>query len=172
MDKQTKRDIVDQLKAELQGVDSIFLCNFKGMTVEKDTNLRRDIRAHGSTYRVVKNTLLKLAFADSEFAQLNDQLVGNTAMAYHEEDIVGLAKLIAKAAKDNEKFEFKAGIVQGQVIDLKQLETLANLPSKEQLVSKLMYLMNYPIQGLATALNGIVRNFVVVLDQVKQQKEQ
>ncbi len=172
MDKQSKHETVKALKDELKELDSIFLCNFKGMTVARDTTLRRDLREQGATYRVVKNTLLKLAFADSEFAQLNDQLSGNTAMAFHEEDILGLAKLIAKAAKDNEKFEFKAGVVQGKVIDINDLETLANLPSKEALVAKLMYLMNYPIQGLATALNGITRNFVVVLDQIKQQKEQ
>lgn len=172
MHRNTKREQVAQLKDELKKIDTIFLCNFKGMTVAKDTNLRRDLRQQGASYRVVKNTLLKLAFADTDFAQLNDQLVGNTAVAYHDEDIIGLAKLIAKAAKDHEKFEFKAGVVQGKVIDVAELDTLANLPSREELVAKLMFVMNYPVQGFATALNGIIRNFAVVLDQVKQKKEQ
>lgn len=172
MDRQTKRSMVENLKHELNGIDTIFLCNFKGLTVDKDTSLRRDLRAQGATYRVVKNTLLKLAFEESDFAQLNDHLNGNTALAYHPEDIVGLAKVLSKAAKDNEKFEFKAGVVQGRVIDVSELETLASLPSREELVAKLMFMMNYPIQGFATALNGIIRNFAVVLDQIKQQKEQ
>jgi len=172
MERQTKIDQVQQLRSEMKDVDSIFLCNFKGISVDSDTQLRRELRENGSTYRVVKNTLLKLAFAESDFAQLNDQLVGNTAIAYDNEDMIGLAKLISKFVKDNESFQFKAGVVEGQVIDLSNLQDLASLPSKEVLVSKMLYMMNYPIQGLATALSGMIRNFAVVIDQIKQQKEQ
>ncbi|CAM2068034.1 50S ribosomal protein L10 [Sulfidibacter corallicola] len=172
MDKQSKREIVQQLREDLQGVNSVLLCNFKGLSVEKDTQLRRKVRESGAKYVVVKNTLLKLAFADSDFSQVNDKLVGNTALAYHEEDIVGLAKVVSDFAKDNDAFEFKAGVVEGKAIDINGLKALAELPPKEVLVSKLMYMMNYPIQGLVTALSGVSRNFVVVLDQIKQKKEQ
>ena len=172
MDRNTKRERVDQLKKDLQEVNSVFLCNFKGLSVEKDTQLRRKMRESGANYAVIKNTLLKLAFADTDFAQVNEQLVGNTALAYHEEDVVGLAKVIRDFGKDNPAFEFKAGVVDGKVIQLNDLESLAELPPKEVLVSKLMFMMNYPVQGLVTSLSGIVRNLAVVLDQIQKQKEQ
>ncbi|CAM2008592.1 50S ribosomal protein L10 [Acanthopleuribacter pedis] len=172
MDKQSKREIVDQLRDDLKEVSSIFLVNFKGLTVEKDTQLRRKMRENGARYVVVKNTLLKLAFTDTDFAQVNDQLVGNTALAYNPEDVVGLAKLVNEFADENDAFQFKAGVVEGKAIDLNGLETLAKLPPKEVLVSKMMYMMNYPVQGLVTALSGVSRNLVVVLDQIKQKKDQ
>jgi large subunit ribosomal protein L10 len=171
MEKKNKIDIVNQLKDELNGVSSVFLVSFKGLTVEKDTVLRKQMRDSGAKYAVVKNTLLKLAFKDTDFAQVNDNLVGNTALVHNEDDLVGLAKTIRDFAKEHSAFEFKAGVVEGKVITANELTALAEMPSKEQLVAKLMYMMNYPLQGLATSLNGITRNFVVVLDQIKQQKE-
>lgn len=172
MDRNTKEQIVTQLKEDLNGVNTVFLCDFKGLSVEKDTQLRRTMRDAGNNYSVVKNTLLKLAFNGSDLAAVDDHLKGNTALAYTDGDVVGLAKMIRDFAKDNEAFNFKAGVVEGKVIDMKGLETLASLPSKEELIAKLMYMLNYPIQGLATALAGIPRNFVVVLDQIKKQKEE
>jgi len=171
VDRNTKQEQVSQLREQLQGMNHIFLCSFQGLTVDKDTRLRREIRATGGTYQVVKNTLLKLAFAGSSFEKLGDHLSGNTAIAYSRTDLVGLAKLINRYAKDQGKFAFKAGVVEGQVVEVSDLETLANLPSREELLSKLAYLLNWPIQGLAVSLNGVVRNLAVVLDQVKQQKE-
>lgn len=172
MDRQTKHNIVGKLRKELQGVESVFLCNFNGLTVEKDTQLRRTMRESGSNYTVYKNTLLKLAFIDSDFSQIDDKLVGNTALVYSREDTVALAKIIRDFAKDNQAFEFKAGVVEGKVIDAAELDALASLPSKEVLVSKLMYMLNFPIQGLVTTLSGVSRKLVVALDQIRQQKEQ
>lgn len=172
MDRNTKERIVNELKGDLDGVGTVFLCDFNGLTVEKDTQLRRTMRESGAKYGVVKNTLLKLAFTGTDFDQVDEHLKGNTALAHNAEDVVGLAKIIRDFAKDNEAFKFKAGVVEGRVIDLNGLEALASMPSKEVLVSKLMYLLNYPVQGLATALAGIPRNLVVVLDQIKKQKEE
>ena len=172
MDRNSKKEIVEQLKSDLQSINSIFLCNFQGLTVEKDTELRRQMRESGARYKVIKNTLLKLAFTDSDFAQVNEKLVGNTALAYHPEDVVALAKLIRDFGKENEAFQFKAGVVEGKVVDVDGLTTLAELPPKEVLISKMMFLMNYPVQGLVTSLSGILRNFAVVLDQIKKQKEE
>jgi len=172
VEKSQKIELLKKVKANLDGVDSVFLCNFKGLTVEKDTELRRKIRESGSNYEVVKNTILKLAFEGSDFAQLDDHLQGNTALAYNKDDIVAIAKLIKEFAKNNEKFEFKAGVVQGKLVDMKDLESLADMPPKEVLIAKMMYMLNYPIQGLATALNGVLRNAVVVFDQIAKQKEQ
>ena len=171
MDRSTKREIVSKLKDDLGSVSSIFLCDFKGLTVEKDTQLRRSMREQGAAYEVVKNTLLKLAFTDSEFDQMDEHLQGNTALAYNRENTVELAKLIRDFAKENEAFTFKAGVIEGKVIDLEGLQALASLPPKEVLVSKLMYMLNYPIQGLVTSLSGVTRKLVIALDQIKQQKE-
>lgn len=172
MERNKKIEIVEQLKKELEDVNTIFLCNFKGLTVEKDTQLRKQMRDSGTEYRVIKNTLLKIAFADTDFSKVNDSLVGNTALAYNKEDVISVAKLIRDFSKDNPTFEFKVGVVEGRVIDLGELTQLAELPPKEVLISKMMYMLNFPIQGLATALAGVSRNLVVVLDQVRQQKEQ
>jgi large subunit ribosomal protein L10 len=171
MDRNTKREIVSKLREDLSGIKSVFICDFNGLTVAKDTQLRRKMRETGAEYAVIKNTLLKLAFVDSEFSQVGDKLTGNTALAYHREDVVALAKLIKDFAKENEAFKFKAGVVEGKVLELSQLEQLANMPSKEVLISKLMYMLNYPVQGMVTALSGITRKLVVALDQIKQQKE-
>lgn len=172
MDRHTKKEIVDRLREDLKDIESVFLCDFKGLTVEKDTQLRRSMREKGANYSVVKNTLLKLAFTDTSFSQVDESLVGNTALVYHPEDVVGTAKLISEFAKDNEAFNFKAGVVEGKAISVNELESLANMPSKETLVSKMMFMLNYPIQGLATTLSGVNRKLVVALDQIKKQKEQ
>ena len=172
MERHVKVEKVKQIREELDGVHSVFLCNFNGLTVEKDTKLRAQMRENGAKYTVVKNTLLKLAFAETDFEQVNGQLVGNTALAYNNDDLVGLAKLIRDFAKENNAFQFKGGVVEGKVIDVDDLDALATMPSKEELVAKLMYMLNFPVQGLAVALSGITRSFVVVLDQIKQQKEQ
>ena len=171
MDRHTKQQIVEKLREDLDGISSIFLCDFKGLSVEKDTQLRRTMREQGSNYTVVKNTLLKLAFVDSEFAKVDDHLVGNTALAYNPESSVDLAKLIRDFSKENAAFKFKAGVVEGQAIDLQGLTALAELPPKEVLIGKLLYMMNYPLQGLVTSLSGVVRKLAIALDQVKQQKE-
>lgn len=170
--RMAKKEQVDSLKSELEGIQTVFLCNFQGLTVGKDNQLRRKIREKSAEYVVVKNSLLRLAFEGTPFQQIDEHLIGNTAIAYTKQDIVGLAKLIADFSKENEKFSFKAGVVEGKVISLKDLDAVANLPSKEVLVSKLMFVLNYPIQGLVTALSGITRNLVVTLDQIRQQKEQ
>ena len=171
MERGEKKAVVEQLREDLKDVQGIFLCNFNGLTVEKDTQLRSKMRENGARYEVVKNTLLKLAFADTDLAQVNDHLVGNTAIAHNKDDVVGLAKLIRDFAKENEAFNFKAGVVEGQVIQLQELDSLAEMPSKEELVSKMMYMLNFPVQGLATTLSGVSRKLVVALDQIRQQKE-
>ena len=172
MDRNAKREIVSKLKDDLGSVSSIFLCDFKGLSVEKDTQLRRSMREQGAKYEVVKNTLLKLAFDGSDFEKVDDHLQGNTALAYNRENTVELAKLIRDFAKGNEQFKFKAGVVEGRVIEVEQLDALADLPPKDVLISKMMYMLNYPVQGLVTSLSGVTRKLVVALEQIRQQKEQ
>lgn len=172
MRKEEKTEIVKKLQQELGEINSVFLCNFSGLSVGKDTQLRGKIRECGASYTVVKNTLLKLAFADSDFAQINDHLVGNTALAHNREDLIGLAKLIRDFSKENKTFRFKAGVIEGKVIDLAQLDVIADTPPQDVLVAKLMFMLNYPVQGLVTTLSGVMGKLAIALDQIKQQKEQ
>lgn len=158
------------LKEELGGAGNALVVSFQGLTVEKDWELRRALEKAELNYRVVKNTLGKLAVEGTPLEPLKDHFIGMTAVAYSETDPVGLAKVLSKFAKENAQLKFKAGIVEGRVIDVKDITALAALPSKEELISKLMFLLNSPAQRLAIAINGVARNLAVVIKQVAEQK--
>jgi len=167
-----KEENANQLREELSGVPHAILVDFKGLNVENATDLRRKLRDGNATFKVVKNSTVLRAIEDLPLAELNDAFVGQTAIAYTSEDVVALAKVLSEFAKDFETPSFKAGIVDGAPISQEQFEQLAKLPPREQLIAKALYLMNYPITGLVTALSGILKGFVVVLDQIRQQKEE
>jgi large subunit ribosomal protein L10 len=139
--------------------------------VEKDQQLRRQLREAQLSYRVVKNTLAQRAVEGTPLEALRDHFTGPTAIAYSEHDAVGMAKVLTKFAKENPVFTFKAGVVEGRVIAVKDVEALANMPSKEELLGKLLFLLNAQAQRLAVALAGTARNLAVVLNEVAKQKE-
>lgn len=171
--KAKKISQVEVLSQELQGVSNGFIAEFGKLTVAQDDELRRSIRGAGAKYRVVKNTLVKRAAEGTAFADVAKALKGRSSIAYTRGDIVALAKALTKYAKDNPELSFKAGVVEGKVVDIKQLEALASLPSKEELYSKLLFLLNAPATRLATALSGVGRKVAVVIDQgVKESKFQ
>jgi len=132
--------------------------------------LRSEMRKNKVKYKVVKNTLAQKAAAGTSVEPLAKQFTGPTAMAILD-DPVTLAKLVSKFAKDFTQFKFKAGIVEGRVIDVKDLENLVNLPSREQLISKIMFMINSGAQRLASATSGVSRNLAVVMGQIRDQKE-
>jgi len=167
--EQKQQDIV-QLKEEFGAADNALIVSFQGLTVEKDWELRRALEKAELNYRVVKNTLVKIAVEGTPLEPLKDHFTGMTAVAYSEKDPVGLAKVLTKFAKDNAQLKFKAGIVEGRVINVKDVDALAALPSKEELVSKLMFLLNSPAQRIAIAVNGVARNLAVVIKQIADQK--
>lgn len=168
--KSQKDQEISILKQEFSVVDNAFVVGFQGLTVEKDQQLRRQLREAQLSYRVVKNTLAQRAVEETPLAKLRDQLVGPTAIAYSHNDAVGLAKVLTKFAKENAQFTFKAGIVEGRVISIKDIEALATMPSREELVSKLMFLLNAQAQRLAVALAGTARNLAVVINEIAKQK--
>ena len=147
-----------------------FLIDFKGITVPQVTELRRQVRESGSSYVVVKNTLALIAVKDSPLTQIKDQFSGMTAVAYNTTDAVILAKALTKFAKDVPAVQFKGALLNGQIVPATEIQNIANLPSREELVSKLLYLMQHPIRGLVTVLQANIRNLAVVLDQVAKQK--
>jgi len=140
--------------------------------VAKDQELRRQLREAGVSYEVVKNTLARKAAAGTALEPVVDQFKGVTAVALSTTDPVALSKAISKFAKANaEIFTFKVGLVEGKVVELQQVEAIASLPSREELLSKVLFLINAQAQRLATVINAVPRNLAVVLGQVQKQKE-
>jgi large subunit ribosomal protein L10 len=129
------------------------------------------MRGAGARYRVLKNTLAERAARGTEIEPALKDLAGVTSIAYTEGDPVALAKALAKYAKDNPEFTFKAGVVEGRVISIKEIEALATMPSKEEIYSKLLFLINAPAQRLVTAMNAVGRNLAVVVNQGVEQKK-
>lgn len=160
------------LRAELADVPHAILVDFKGLNVENATNLRRKLREGDANFKVVKNTTVLRAVEELPLAELREAFSGQTAIAYTGGDVVRLAKVLREFAKEFETPSFKAGVVDGAPISADEFERLAELPSRDELIAKALYLMNYPITGLVTALSGVLRNFVVVLEQIRQKKEE
>jgi large subunit ribosomal protein L10 len=168
--RQQKEQEIAALKQEFSKTGNALVVSFQGLTVEKDWELRRELGKAELNYRVVKNTLGKIAVEGTPLEPLKDHFVGMTAIAYSERDPVGLAKVLSKFAKENAQLKFKAGVVEGRVINIKDIDALAALPSKEELISKLMFLLNSPAQRIATSVNGVARNLAVVIKQIGDQK--
>jgi large subunit ribosomal protein L10 len=171
--KSEKKKDFDALKAQLQKSNSLFVAGFEKLTVHQDFELRKTVRGAGGNYEVVKNTIAGKASAGTPAEQALKDLAGMTSIAYTEGDPVALAKALTTYAKANPTFTFKAGLVEGRVIDVQSINDLANMPSKEEIYAKLLWLINAPAQRLVTAMNGVGRNLAVVVDQaVKENKFQ
>jgi len=169
--KAKKIEQVEKLTKELAEASHAIVGTFSKLTVEKDFELRKTVRSAGAKYRVVKNTLAERAAKGSKVEEVTKDLAGVTSIAYTGGDPVALAKALSKYAKDNPEYTFKAGIVDGRVIAIKDIDALANMPSKEEIYSKLLFLMNAPAQRLVTALNAIGRDLAVVINQGVEQKK-
>jgi large subunit ribosomal protein L10 len=160
-----KQQDLDQLKTELAKVSTVILSTFQGISVANDTKLRRAVQAVGGKYKVVKNTLAERAGAGTAAEGLLKNLTGTNSIAYTQTDAVALAKALTKIAKDVPAFQFKAGVVEGRVISISEIQQLANLPSKEELISKVMFLLSAPAQRIASALNALPRNLAVTVSE-------
>jgi large subunit ribosomal protein L10 len=163
--KSEKQQDLDKLKTELAKVSTVILTTFQGITVENDTKLRRAVQAAGGKYQVVKNTLAERAGAGTPAEGVLKDLKGTHSIAYTQTDPVALAKALTKIAKDVPAFQFKSGVVEGRVISISEIQQLANMPSKEELIGKIMFLLNAPAQRIATALNALPRNMAVVVSE-------
>jgi len=166
-----KTEQVEKLSTELKSVSSVIVATYSKLTVAQDYELRKTLRTSGAKYRVIKNTLAERAAKGTKVEEVLKGLAGVTSIAYTHGDPVALAKALAKYAKDNPEFTFKAGVVEGRVVSIKEIESLATMPSKEELYSKLLFLLNAPAQRLATVINATGRDLAVVLNQgVEKQK--
>lgn len=167
--RSAKEQLVDQYEAGLAQAPHAFLIGFKGITVPQATDLRSRIREQGGQYEVVKNTLARRAVEGKALEGLSDQFQGPTAVAYSD-DPVSLAKALTEFAKEVPKIEFKGGLVEGQVVGADQVENIARMPGRDELLAKLLFLLQSPIVRLARGLAAIPQQLVVVLDQIAKQK--
>ncbi len=169
--KAQKQKDLEALTEQFKNAKSAMVVGFKGMTVPKDQELRDQLREAGVDYSVVKNTLARKAAEGTPFEQAADQFKGVTAIALGGQDPVSLSKAITKFTKANpDIFKFKVGIVEGKVVELRDVEAIASLPSKEELISKVMFLINCQAQRLVTVISAVPRNLAIVIKQIGEQK--
>lgn len=170
LSRSQKDDLVGRYSDGLAQAPHAFLVSYKGITVPQVTDLRSRIRATGGSYEVVKNTLALIAVEGKDMGQLREHFVGPTAVAYHAEDPVGLAKALDEFIKEVPTVEIKAGIVEGQPVSADQVQDIANMPSKDELLAKLLYLLQSPVTRFVRSMAAIPRSLVIALDQVAQKK--
>ncbi|MGI6668663.1 MAG: 50S ribosomal protein L10 [Acetivibrionales bacterium] len=166
-----KRKIVEDISNKIKASKAIVFADYRGLTVEQDTELRSALRKAGVDYKVVKNTLTRFAVKENGLDEITPYLVGPTSMASSEDDPVAPAKVLSEYAKKFDKLEIKVGVVEGKVIDLEGIKELADLPSREVLVAKALGGLKAPISGLVNVLNGNIRGLVIALNAIAEQKE-
>jgi large subunit ribosomal protein L10 len=170
--KEQKSHEVAELVGRIGKASNAFLIDFKGITVPQVTELRKQIRETNSGYVVVKNTLALIALKDSPIVAMKEQFTGPTAIAYNATDAVVLAKALTRFAKDVPAVRFKGAMLDGQIVPTEQIQTIANLPSREVVISRLLYVLQSPMRGLATVLQANIRNLAVVIDQIGKQRSE
>ena len=170
LNRAQKQELVSRYQEGLAQAPHAFLVSFKGIKVGEVTELRNRIRQTGGSYEVVKNTLALLAIKDMPLDQVRDAFTGPVAVAYSNDDAVGLAKALTDFARTVPAISFRGGVVEGRAVAAEQIEEIAKLPSREELIAKLLFLLQSPITRLARTLAAVPREFVVVIDQIAKQK--
>jgi large subunit ribosomal protein L10 len=169
---QQKQAVVQEISEKIKGAKAIVLADYRGLTVEQDTELRNALRKAEVEYKVVKNTMTRFAAKENGLDDLSQFLSGPTAMALSDKDPVAPAKVLAEFAKKFEKLELKVGVVEGSIIDVNGIKALAELPSREVLIARVLGSFNAPIAGFVNVLNGNIRGLVVALNAIAEQKAQ
>jgi large subunit ribosomal protein L10 len=169
--KAKKAEQIEKLNSQLQNASSMIVGSFSKLTVAKDYELRKTVRSAGGRYKVVKNTLAKRASEGTRVAEALKGLKGVSSIAYTDGDPVALAKALNKYVEDNPEFAFKSGILDGKVLSLQEIKALATMPSKEEIHSKLLFLMNAPAQRLVTVMSAVGRDLAIVVNQGVEKKK-
>lgn len=168
--RQTKEALLASYGDGLAGSPHAFLLGFEGITVAEAEDLRNRIRENGGHYTVVKNRIALRAIEGTALQPLAEHFTGATGVAYSQDDPVGLAKALKGFAKENSTVVFKAGLVDGQAVEVSEIDAIASMPSREELIAKLVFLLQSPITRFVRDLNAITQQFVTVLDQVGKSK--
>jgi large subunit ribosomal protein L10 len=171
MARPDKEAAVKEIQEKLKEAKSLVVTDYIGLDVAEMTELRAKLREAGVDYKVVKNTLARIAANNSDLSELNEFFNGPTAVAFGIEDVVAPAKILDEFAEDHEVLEIKGGYLNGEIISKEKVESLAKIPSRDELLGKAFASMKAPITGFVNVLNGNLRNFVNVLSQIKDQKE-
>ena len=166
-----KQEQIDSLKGALAPANGLFVMDFTGLSVAEVTELRRRVREAKGGYRVVRNTLARLALAETPHRALNELLAGPAAVAYTQADAVTLAKALADFAKTHEKLQFRGGLVEGQLLDAVQAKQVAAVPSQKELVARLLFVLQSPVRRLVTVLDAPVRGLAVTVQQIAEEKQ-
>jgi large subunit ribosomal protein L10 len=169
--KDDKKKDLEALKKTIAENKNLFVAGYEKMKVSQDFALRKTVRDAGGSYQVVKNNLAAKASEGTAAKDILGDLKGMTSLAYTAKDPVALAKALTKYSKENPAFTFKAGLVEGRVVDLKAIDELATMPPKEEIYAKLLFLINASATRLVTSLNGVGRNLAVVLDQAAKENK-
>lgn len=172
MNRENKQQLINELHEKLKNAKAVFLADFRGMSVSQATSLRNDLRKADVEYRVVKNTLLEMASKGTDKESLSPHYAGPTAIAFSYDDPVAAAKVLAKAAKEQQAtFKLKAAVLTGKPITVSEIQALADLPSREVLIAKLLGTMNAPIANFVGTLAAVPGSFVRALDAIRAQKQ-
>ncbi|HLS54084.1 MAG TPA: 50S ribosomal protein L10 [Tissierellaceae bacterium] len=167
---QAKIQNVEEIKEKIEKAQAVVLVDYRGLNVEELTELRSKYREAGIDYKVYKNTMMRFAFKDSGLEEFNEFLKGPSAIAFGYDDPVQAAKITSEFAKEHGKLEIKAGIVDGEIIDVDGVKSLASLPSREVLIAKALGGINAPIQGFANVLQGTIRSLATVLNAIAEEQ--
>jgi large subunit ribosomal protein L10 len=165
-----KREVINSISSKMKESKTMIFADYRGLTVEQDTELRRALRSAGVDYRVVKNTLTRFAAQENGLEGLYPYLEGPTSMASSDTDPVAPAKILSEYAKKFDKLELKAGVVEGRIIDVDGIKALAELPSREELIARVLGGFNAPISGFVNVLNANIRGLVVALNAIAEKK--
>lgn len=168
---QLKQEVVKEVADKFEKAQSVIVIDYRGLTVEEVSKLRTDCRNAGVEYKVIKNNILKRAADSLNYQDMDDLFKGPTAVAFGFEDAVAPAKILSKFLKDTKKTEIKGGLLEGEVLDANGVERLATLPSKEELIAKMLGSMNAPITNFVGTLTAIPASFVRVLNAIRESKE-
>jgi large subunit ribosomal protein L10 len=168
---QLKKEVVKGISEKVKAAKSIVLADYRGLTVEQDTELRNALRKAGVEYKVLKNTLTSLAMKENGLDEMDAFLKGPTSVAMSDSDLIAPAKIMAEYAKKFEKLELKAGVVEGKIVDVDGIKKLAELPPREVLIARVLGGLNAPITGLVNVLNGNIRGLAIVLNAIAEKKQ-
>ena len=168
--KAFKQEKIDAYKSNLEKATVAVVTNYTGLTVEEITNLRRELQKNDADYTVTKNTLAKIAIKGTKFEALEEVLKGSTAIAFGFSDQVAPAKILKKFIQDTDKCEMLAAVLDGKLLNAKETEALASLPSKEEIYAKMLGCVNSPATGVVGSINAVMSSLVRAIDAVRQQK--
>ena len=170
MNKTENASMLSVLQEDMAKSKNAILFGFAGLKVPEVTELRRQVRGTSSKYLVVKNTIARRATKGTPLEAVSEHFIGDTAIAYNESNAVPLAKVLTTFAKTNPKLVFKGALIEGRAVAATDIQAIADLPSREELVSKLLFVMQSPLRRLAVVLNGPIRNLALVMHQIAEQK--